>query len=162
MKIHQENHRDITAVQAVETAAFGQKDEADLVDGLRASGDAVISLVVEEAGEIVGHILFSKLEAPDRCLALAPVAVMPDLQREGIGARLIRAGLVRAKESGAKAVFVLGDPEYYTRFGFDVSLAAKFETEYPKEYFMALELERGALVERDGPVIYAPPFRAMG
>jgi putative acetyltransferase len=142
-------------------AAFGQAVEADLVDALRESGDAVISLVAEEDGEIVGHILFSKLQAPDQCVALAPVSVTPGHQNQGIGSKLILEGLARAKHDGWQAVFVVGEPEYYERFGFSAATADKFETDYPKPYFMALQLTPHSLSERTGAVIHAPPFLAL-
>ena len=81
-----------------------------------------------------------------------------DKQGAGFGSALIREALVRAERSGWKAVFVLGEPAYYTRFGFSVAMAAKFKTPYPKEYFMALELIPGALEKQNGAVIYAAPF----
>lgn len=162
MKIRDETRDDYSDVRKVVSAAFDQTAEADLVDALRESGDAVISLVAEEDGEIVGHILFSRLQAPDRCIALAPVSVTPGRQNQGIGSTLIREGLARAEGDGWQAVFLLGDPEYYRRFGFAVATADKFETEYPKPYFMALELTPNSLDERSGAVIYAPPFLALG
>lgn len=161
MIIRPETQADIAAVRAVVTEAFGQVAEADLVDSLRDSGDSIISLVAEEQGAIVGHILFSKLQAPGQCLALAPVSVAPGHQKQGVGSRLIKDGLARAKDDQWKAVFVLGEPDYYTRFGFDLTLAEKFETDYPKPYFMALELAPNALAERDGAIIYAAPFLAL-
>ncbi len=162
MIIRDETGNDEAAVRQVVVAAFGQPVEADLVDALRVSGDAVISLVAEDEGKIVGHVLFSKLQAPDQCVALAPVSVMPNCQKQGIGFALIRQGLAHARQDNWQAVFVLGEPEYYQRFGFDLDLAEKFETAYPKQYFMALELEPGSLSERSGTIIYALPFLALG
>jgi len=161
MIIRDETGNDEAAVRQVVVAAFGQPVEADLVDALRASGDAVISLVAEDEGEIVGHVLFSKLQAPGQCVALAPVSVMPNRQKQGIGSNLIRQGLARARHDNWQAVFVLGAPEYYQRFGFDVALADKFETAYPKPYFMAVELEPGSLSERSGTIIYALAFQEL-
>lgn len=162
MIIRLETQDDIAAVRAVVTEAFGQVAEADLVDSLRNSGDSIISLVAEEQGAIVGHILFSKLQTPSQCLALAPVSVAPGHQKQGVGSRLIKDGLARAKDDHWQAVFLLGDPDYYTQFGFDVKAAEKFETDYPKPYFMALDLAPKALAERAGTVIYAEPFLALG
>jgi putative acetyltransferase len=161
MIIRDETPRDKTAVGQVVVMAFDQRVEADLVDALRGSGDAVISLVAEDEGQIVGHVMFSKLQAPGQCIALAPVSVMPNRQMQGIGSDLIGEGLARAKRDNWQAVFVLGEPEYYQRFGFSVGLAEKFETAYPKPYFMALELEPSSLSERSGAVIYALPFQAL-
>ena len=153
---------DHAAVHALVEAAFGQAAEAGLVDALRASGDAVIDLVAESGGRITGHILLSKLRAPVNCAALAPVSVAPNRQKQGIGSALIRHAIDRAKQAGWSAIFLLGDPAYYTRFGFDVDRAAKFETEYPPEYFMVLELEDGTLDRLSGKVEYAAPFASLG
>ena len=142
-------------------AAFDQGTEADLVDALRDSGDAVLSLVADDDGEIVGHVLLSKLRAPDQCVALAPVSVTPGRQNQGIGSKLIFEGLARARRDGWRAMFVLGEPGYYQRFGFNAATAEKFETPYPKPYFMALKLAPHALNGRAGEVIYAPPFLAL-
>ena len=162
MKIRDETRDDASDVRNVVSVAFDQTAEADLIDALRESGDAVISLVAEEDGEIVGHILFSRLQAPARCIALAPISVTPSRQNQGIGSTLIRAGIARAKLGGWLAIFLLGEPEYYQRFGFDVAKADKFETEYPKSYFMVLELAPDSLDEISGAVIYATPFLALG
>ena len=162
MIIRDETPKDVVAIRRVVAAAFKQAEEADLVDALRESGDTVITLVAEEGNEIIGHILFSKLQAPDQSVALAPVSVMPNRQNEGIGSRLIREGLARAEFEGWQAVFLVGEPEFYRRFGFDVGLAKKFETDYPKPYFMTRELKEGSLSERSGAVIYAAPFLALG
>ncbi len=162
MIIRIEAPHDRPAIRRTVTAAFGQEAEADLVDALRASGDAAISLVAEDGGNIVGHILFSKLQAPERCLALAPVSVAPSRQSRGIGSKLISEGLARAKSAGWRGVFLLGAPDYYRRFGFSPELAESFESPYPKPYFMALELAPGALSGMGGEVIYAAPFQKLG
>ncbi len=159
--IRDETHEDASAIRRVVVAAFDQPAEADLVGALRTSGDTVLSLVAEEDGVIVGHVLFSSLQAPNRCIALAPVSVTPTRQNNGIGSRLIEEGVARAKRDGWQAVFLLGEPIYYGRFGFSVALADKFESEYPKPYFMVRELAEHALRDRAGAVIYAPPFLAL-
>ena len=161
MDIREEAGGDIAAIDRITELAFDQRDEADLVVALRKNGDIEISLVAVDDDAVIGHVLFSILRAPPRCLALAPVSVMPDRQSKGVGSRLIREGLRRAKEQGWGAVFLLGEPDYYSRFGFRVDSAAGFGTPYPAEFFMALELLPGALDEK-GPVIYAAPFEALG
>jgi putative acetyltransferase len=118
-QIRDEKPEDAAAIRAVVEAAFPQPAEADLVDQLRADGDSVISLVAVDDGKVVGHIVFSKLTAPFRALGLAPVSVLPDRQNAGIGSRLIQAGLDRAVQDGWQGAFVLGEPEYYCRFGFE-------------------------------------------
>ncbi len=162
MNIRETTPADHAAVRAVVEAAFGQDAEAGLIDALRASGDAVIECVAEFEGRIAGHILLSKLRAPNNCVALAPVSVAPDHQKQGIGSALIRDAIDRAKRAGWSAIFLLGDPAYYTRFGFDVGRAEKFETVYPAEYFMALELEGGEIDKLSGKVEFPNPFAEFG
>jgi putative acetyltransferase len=159
--IRDERPEDIAAIYAVVKAAFGQPAEADMVDRLRTDGDIAISLVAVEDGRIVGHVLFSKMSAPFRALALAPVSVAPDRQNAGIGSRLILAGLERATAGGWQGVFVLGEPEYYGRFDFDAGFAQGFTSPYAGPYFMALALN-GDLPVNAGKVGHAPAFAALG
>jgi putative acetyltransferase len=139
---------DAAAIRAVETAAFGQPDEAGLVEASRAQGGAWVELVAEEDGEIVGHILMNRLTVtPARPMAgLAPVAVAPGWQGRGIGDALCRAGIEAVRALGAEAVVVLGHPEYYPRFGFSAETARTIASPYAgNAAFMALELVPGAL-----------------
>jgi putative acetyltransferase len=148
---------DHPAIRQIVAAAFGQADEADLVERLRAGGDVVFELVEEEAGEIVGHVLYSRLWADSVNLyaALAPLAVRPDRQRDGVGKRLTEASIETARDFGAHAVMVLGHPDYYPRFGFSRDAAAKVKSPYSESpAFMALALEAGAL---DEPLLVAYP-----
>ena len=141
---------DYEAIRAVVHAAFGQADEADLVERLRAAGDVMFELVEEDGGEIVGHILYSRLWADSINLyaALAPLAVRPDRQRSGVGKRLTAASLDTAGEFGVHAVIVLGHPDYYPKFGFSNDAAAKVKCPYSgNPALMALALEDGALDE---------------
>jgi putative acetyltransferase len=105
--------------------------------------------------------LFSKLTAPFRALGLAPVSVQPKRQNAGIGSRLIRGSLERAKQDGWLGVFVLGEPKYYCRFGFDAALARGFASPYAGPYFMALALG-GELPINVGKIGHAPAFAALG
>jgi putative acetyltransferase len=148
---------DRAAIHEVVKAAFGRRGEADLVDRLREDGSVAISLVALDDEEIVGHILLSKMEAPFAALGLAPLAVSPGRQHSGIGSRLVRAALERANNEGWQAVFVLGDPEYYGRFGFDASLASGFGSPYAGPHFMVLAL-KGELPVSAGAITYARPF----
>lgn len=157
MLIRPETPADIDAIRTLTEAAFGQPDEARLVDMLREDGDAAISLVAEQHAQIIGHVLFSPMAAPVKTLGLAPVSVSPNHQRRGIGAQLIRHGLSRAKLDGWQASFVLGDPAYYMRFGYSVEAAKGFTNQFAGPYFMAQELTPGAL-KTPFAVSYAAAF----
>jgi putative acetyltransferase len=123
----EEDAADRQAVRAVHLAAFGDHGPrvADLVDGLRAglTRDGGLSLVAADGATVVGHVMFSRsrLDAPARLVdvqVLSPVAVLPGRQRQGIGSRLIRAGLATLAERGVPLVFLEGSPSYYPRLGF--------------------------------------------
>lgn len=161
MIIRNESADDIPAIRRVICAAFDQSAEADLVDSLRDCGAIAFSLVAQDQTGIVGHVLYSRFQVPQHCLALAPVSVAPQCQNTGIGSKLIREGLARARQENWQAVFVLGEPDYYQRFGFSARMADKFDTPYPKPYFMALELVPDALKQCSGEIIYAEPFLAL-
>ena len=121
--IRPERAADEDAIRAVETAAFGRDEEARIVDDLRAS-DAFIpelSLVAEDGGAIIGHVMVSRGHAEpsgEPLLWLGPIGVAPQRQREGIGSALVQAALAGAGELGAACVVLIGDPAYYSRFGF--------------------------------------------
>ena len=155
--VRPERPGDAAAIRSLLEAAFGGRDEADLVEELRAAEACEIALVAIEAGEVTGHILFSRLDAPMRALALAPLAVLPGRQRSGIGSRLVRAGLGLAQRGGAEAVLVLGDPAYYCRFGFDAEAARGYDSPYAGEHFMACVLRPP--VPATGWIRHAAPFR---
>lgn len=162
MNIRTEITADRPAVFALYAAAFPTPAEARLVDRLRADGDAMIALVAEDAaGQLVGHVLFSRMQAPFRALALAPVAVADAQRRQGIAAQLIRHGLAEAERAGWQGVFVLGDPAYYQRFGFTADTAAGFASPYAGPYFMALPLGTATLSVRTGEVRHAEAFAAL-
>jgi len=161
--IRPETAADIDAIAEVNRLAFGGPDEAVLVDRLRTDGDVIASLVAEDDGAVVGHILFSPLYiegAPVRvnAVALAPMCVRPEWQREGIGSALVKRGLARCRERGMEAVFVLGHPEFYPRFGFRTDLAARLKAPFSGPAFMALELKPRSLDLSDGRVHYARAF----
>ena len=162
MIIRDETAGDEAGIRAVLVAAFPTPAEADLVEALRRDGDTVSSLVAEAGGTIVGHALFSRMAAPFRALGLGPVAVSPARQRTGVGSRLIEAGLTRAAADGYDAVFVLGDPAYYRRFGFDPALAEGFSSPYAGPHFMVTSLGDAPLPAIRGTVAYAPAFAALG
>jgi putative acetyltransferase len=139
---------DHAAIRAVETAAFGQPDEAGMVEASRAAGGALVELVAEREGRVVGHILMNRMTvSPPKLMAgLAPVAVDPAFQGQKIGDALCRAGIEAVRALGAEAVVVLGHPNYYPRFGFSHAATARIASPYAgREAFMALELVPGAL-----------------
>jgi putative acetyltransferase len=159
-----EDHAAIRAVvTAAFTAEFGKADEADLVDALRADGDALLELVAEEDGVVVGHILFSPLatDTGARFAALAPVSVQPGRQKDGLGTWLMETAHALLRASGIEAVIVLGHPAYYPRVGYSAEAAKAVKAPFAGPHFMALALKPGAL---DGPVTvtYARAFGIHG
>jgi putative acetyltransferase len=154
---------DLDAIRAVNRLAFGQDAEGRLVDRLRDEGYVRASLVAEVDGRVVGHILFSDLPVVTKrgmlaAAALAPMAVAPEHQRQGIGGALVRAGLDACRLRGYRAVIVLGHRAFYPRFGFSAELARQIDSPYSGEDFMAVELESGALADVRGRVTYPSPF----
>ncbi|MFI4964566.1 MAG: GNAT family N-acetyltransferase [Caulobacterales bacterium] len=148
---------DRAAIEAVLMAAFGRAEEAAVAARLRADEDAMFELVAEADGEVAGHVLFSRLWADRFELygALGPLAVHPAWQRQGLGAKLVRAGLESAREFGCHGVLVLGDPAYYGRFGFSADTAREVSAPYRGlAAFQALRLEDDAFT---GPMSVAYP-----
>ncbi len=140
MEIRLEKPADFTEIHKLTCAAFETKGEAILIDHLRADGDLALSFVATQNDNIIGHIALSWLQSPAKTLALAPLSVLPKHQKQGIGGALIKACIYEAKKLGAEIIFVLGDPAYYTRFGFSVEVAAPFPCPYAGPYFMGLWL----------------------
>jgi putative acetyltransferase len=165
MDIRTEKPEDIAAVRNVNIAAFGRENEANLVDRLRGIA-STFSFVAVQSDRIVGHIFFSLVTVEGKCsknlsiLGLAPVAVLPNYQRQGIGTLLIREGLKECGRSGFQAVVVLGHPDFYSRFGFIPASRKSLGCEYdvPDEAFMVLELESKALQDCSGTVKYRSEF----
>lgn len=169
MQIRPYGPNDVLAVREVHLRAFGGRKEPRLVDLLHAANAAPVSLVAAEepGGQILGHVLFSPVDLADssdlHLLGLAPVGVLPEQQGRGVGSRLIRAGLVACLAAGFDAVVVLGEPDYYSRFGFERASDRGLGNEYgADEHFMVLELKEGVLEGADGTVRYRPEFRDAG
>lgn len=166
VEIRQEAAGDIPNIREVARRAFGREVEAHLVDGLRVGGHARLSLVAEEDGRLVGHIMFSEATIRTEetggvgALALGPVSVIPERQGRGIGSALIREALDRCARTGHRIVVLLGHPDYYPRFGFSAERAGNLSSAYSGEAFMALELVPGALSGVAGEFEFAPPFEA--
>ena len=164
MRIRAEGPEDEDAVRVVLTAAFdGRTNEAALVDALRAGGRVALALVAEDDGAVVGHMLFSLAAiGPESVLALAPLAVAPALQRQGIGSALVREGLARVGERDEPLVVVLGNPAYYARFGFrpagEFGIDPPFERWRPDFQAVRLPAYRPVL----GTAIYPPEFEETG
>lgn len=170
--IREEQEKDYKLIEdlvymAFKTAEHADGDEHNLVSRLRKSDCYIkeLSLVAELNGKIVGHIMTSKLYIKDGnketlSSAIAPVAVVPKLQRAGIGSKLIKETLKIAKENGYKSMFVLGSEKYYPRFGFIESSLFGIEPpfEVPSENFMAIELKEDSLRGVKGHIIYAKEF----
>jgi len=170
ISIRSETPEDYAGIHEVNALAFGREDEARLVEAVRASPDFIpaLSLVAVEDGRVVGHALFSPIhvETPTgvvAILALAPVAVRPERQNQGIGSRLIRRGLDECRRLSHAVVNVVGHPNYYPRFGFSPARALGLEAPFPvpDEAFMVLELAPGALADVKGRVRYPPAFEGV-
>ena len=156
-------------IAAVTRAAFekeyGSGDgEVALIAQLRADGDVAVELAALEGNTVVGHTLFSRLVATPatiRMAALAPVSARVDRQRSGIGSALIREGLARCRTLGFDAVAVLGDTDYYKRFGFTLEAARALQSEYSGEHFQALELRSDALSNGSWKLTYPRAFSGV-
>lgn len=168
MIIRKATPADVAAIDEITRAAFaasplGHNGEARLVRALLEDGDVVISLVAEQDGQLVGHVLFSRMavEADGvtlKAAALAPVSVIPDAQRKGVGLVLIKAGLDQLKADRFQISFVLGHGEYYPRFGYSPEIAARYVSPYAGTHFMALHLDSTLALPQRGRADYAPAF----
>jgi putative acetyltransferase len=173
--IRPETSEDFLQVRQVNELAFGQTAEADLVDALRRSGAGSLSLVAEDDAiaadkAIIGHILFTPVvvESAGRTITgmgLAPMAVLPDRQRQGIGSQLVRRGVEILAERRCPFVVVVGHPEYYPRFGFKPAsshgLASQWEG-MPEAAFMVMVLDRDAMAGVSGVAKYRDEFNTVG
>ena len=161
--IRPEAEGDAVAVRRVHITAFPTIAEADLVERLRVGGKAVIALVALDGDNIIGHILFSPIALEPLAgtvgLGLAPVAVLPDHEKHGVGRRLIQNGLAECHRWGAGFVVVIGDPPYYGRFGFEPAAKYGLRSEFDAgDSFMVFKLESSALPPPGTLVKYAPEF----
>ncbi|MCK0167877.1 N-acetyltransferase [Jannaschia sp. S6380] len=160
MLIRPEAPDDHAGIHAMTRAAFAvaphaDGDEPEIVDRLRADGDLALSLVAVD-GALAGHVAFSpaRLQVPGMWLALGPISVHPDRQRRGIGTALIETGLAQLRTGGAAGCVLLGDPDYYGRFGFCSDLGLTY-ADLPARHVQGLAF--GA-VQPTGPVRFAPAF----
>ena len=168
MNIRCETQSDYQAIAEVNLQAFGQENEARLVEAIRNSSRYIpeLSLVADLNGVVVGHVLWSYIdlvgEETFQVLGLAPLAVLPQMQRQGIGSALVRAGLARAEAMGEAIAIVLGHSHFYSRFGFVPSVGYGIEASFqvPEDAFMVKPLKHNHDRYR-GKVVYPPAFQGV-
>jgi len=163
--IREEQHQDRNAIREVNIQAFGQNQEADLIDKIRRSCNDLISLVALIKRTIVGHICFSPVTIESKVktiqgMGLAPMTVLPAFQRKGIGTELVRDGIERVKKKGFPFIIVLGHASYYPRFGFEPAshYGIRCEWDVPDSAFMILLLDEPEMRESAGLARYLPEF----
>ena len=163
--VRPEQPEDLAAVRGLNLTAFPNAAEANLIDALRTNGKASLSLVALQKNRIVGHILFSPVTIDSNdgerpVWGLAPMAVLPEYQRQGIGSLLVKTALAHCKKAGVGSIVVLGHADYYPRFGFEKASQFGVSCEYdvPDEYFMLVELIEGAGECLSGVVRYQAEF----
>jgi putative acetyltransferase len=164
--IRAESPADAAGIHAVNEQAFGQPMEANLVDRLRKTCDTAVSLVADEDGLIVGHILFTPVvveagSGPVAGMGLAPMAVLPNRQRQGIGSGLVAEGVEILRSRQCPFVVVVGHPEYYPRFGFERASRHRLESQWdgiPDDAFMVLVLDPDAMSGVSGVARYRREF----
>jgi len=168
MNIREEQPSDIEKIWGVNAEAFETEAEANLVNALRSSGCAYISLVAELKKDVVGHILFTPVELTGnedklKIVGLAPMAVLSQHRNQKIGSKLVESGLAYCQSLSYDAVVVLGHPSYYPKFGFEpsVKFGIKSEYEVPDEAFMILELVPESLSNHAGVIKYHEAFNGV-
>ncbi len=166
--IRDEKPEDTSAIRRLNEQAFGQSQEARLIDLLRANGAVLLSLVATVDDRVVGHILYSPVRVGSgpselRGAGLGPMAVLPERQRKGVGSKLIAEGTERLRESKCPFIVVLGHPAYYPRFGFVVASrhGLRCQWEVPDEVFMVLPLDASKLSAISGLVRYRDEFATV-
>lgn len=164
IEIRKEEPGDIGAVRRLNEAAFEDGPEADLVDKLRGACDHYGSFVAVDQGVVVGHILFTPVTLDDGGLVgmgLAPMAVLPSRQKQGIGSLLVRYGLEYFRNAGCPFIIVLGHPDYYPRFGFGPASHYKLSSQWegvPDEAFMVIVFRGDDLPEAGSIARYRGEF----
>ena len=166
--IRTERADDYEAVFKINSQVFDTDGEAKLVNSLRSANIDLISLVAELSGKVVGHILFSpvSIEGASSALkvfGLGPMAISPNVQKKGIGSKLIQTGLEQCRKKSVDAVFVLGYPEFYTKCGLQLArpLGFFFQDQKFDPYFMVVELTLDCLKDSSGEILYHPLFGEM-
>ncbi len=158
---------DELAVHGLISSAFGQATEAELVHELRSCAALVLERVARDPyGKVIGHVAFSRVTGAGRghrlaISCLAPVSILPEVQRQGVGSALIRACLDELKAMGEDLVVVLGPPPFYTKLGFDPALARKITAPYAGDAFMAMNLTEAGRRDLPVEITFASPFEAF-
>ena len=165
IEIREERSDDIAAIREVNRLAFGQDQESNIVDALRTNGGALLSLVATVNGQVAGHVMYSPLTVAGIVdgVALGPMAVVPEYQRQEIGTKLIEAGNRKMKEAGYPFIVVVGHAEYYPRFGFRPAseYGIKCEWDVPDEVFMLLVLNEAKMQGASGLAKYRHEFSTI-
>jgi len=164
--IREEQPADAPAVRTANEQAFAQPEEANISEKIRANCSDVLSLVAAHKGKVVGHIFFSPATIEtDRGLVegmgLAPMAVLPEHQRQGIGSSLVRRGVELLRERSCPFAIVLGHPEYYRRFGFEPAGAYGLQSQWeggPDEAFLVLFFDESLKSHTGGTARYRDEF----
>jgi len=166
--IRKEAGEDPDFIRSIHRAAFHTPGESALVDMLRTQATPFISLVAERGGQLVGHVAVTPatLEGDDSVrdwMGLAPLAVLPAFQKQGIGGLLMKAAIAACADIGCEMLVLLGSPNYYPRFGFTPAAGFGLSSIYdaPPEAFMALALKDGAHEGKSGIVHYHPAFDCL-
>lgn len=160
-QIREECPDDLAAIREVNRRAFGQDQEANIVDALRSNGAALLSLVATLNDRVVGHIMYSPATIGGVTgAALGPMSVLPEHQRQSIGSKLVSIGNQKLRESGCPFIIVLGHPTFYPRFGFRraSALAVKCEWDVPDDVVMLLILDEPKMQGISGLVKYRHEF----
>jgi putative acetyltransferase len=165
VQIQEELPDDIPAIRELNQRAFGQDQEANIVDALRSNGGCLLSLVAIVNDRLVGHIMYSPLSVGSEITgaALGPMAVLPEYQRQGIGSQLVEAGNQKLNDAGCPFIIVVGHPEYYPKFGFTPANAHGItcEWEVPDNAFMLLVLDQMKMQGVSGSAKYRPEFSSV-
>jgi putative acetyltransferase len=160
--IREAQESDLEAVLNLIHSSFSNKAESDLVKQLISDNDVLLNLVIESSNTIIGNVVVSKVTMePDMglfCGGVAPLSVLPERQSSGIGSQLMKEAIKKSNEMGMDALFLLGDPDYYKRFGFNIS---NLKSDYRVEHFQELELTRNCLVNLKSKVTYANAFLSL-
>ena len=159
MLIRKEEKRDFDEIREINNICFKGEYESALIENIRNGNNFILSLVAEEGGKIIGHIMYSRIKIGDiDSLALAPMCVLPEYQKKGIGTDLIKESFIYLRDMNEKSIVVLGHTGFYSRLGFEkaADYGVKCPFTVPEEAFMVLELEKGSI--KAGMVEYGKEF----